>query len=928
MSIAGIAKPAGKCREGLRPPATLATLLLVLVVFAVFGGLAYFSVTLATLEGRVAAVWLPNAVLLALILRRRVRSDWLLLAASFAANIVADRLAGDDMTRAIWLSLANTIEIAVVWKGFAHFISDAPDMSKFKHFTWFSAIALVASSASALVAIPLLKPTDWAAAVDLTTSWLAVDALSLILLTPTLLILADGWQNRHRPSKEEVLNWLGVLTIGTALTLYVFLQNTYPYLFIVVSVVMLNTFRLGATGTGISILKIYVIGSVATYYGNGPINLVSYGMAEKLLTLQFFLAVTFWMTLPVAAMLKRAKSAEAERSTVEARFRQLVDVAPVGIFRTDPQGLLIEVNPAWRKIAQLAEDAWRDGRWVSAIHPDDFARVANKWSDAIRERAAFHEEARFGGRNRPVRWVTARATPEYDEQKCLIGFVGTISDTTERKAAETELLKARERAEHAVEAKSAFLANMSHEIRTPMNGMLGFTELLLADDLTDSQRRSVEMIAESGRAMMRLLNDILDISKIEAGMMTVASEPLDVRERLDSITSLMHPIAASKGLELALTVASAVPHHVLGDPLRLRQILLNLVANALKFTERGSVAVDVDIGRADMGDTLEVKVRDTGIGISREALEAVFDKFTQGDTSIARTHGGTGLGLAISANLAMLLGGSLSAESTVGVGSVFRLSLPLKAVEVAPRTELAAVADGAAVALCGPRVLIAEDHEINQHLIMAMAARVGLDADLARDGAEAIAMVAAAEADGKPYGLVLMDMQMPVVDGLEATRRLRQSGYDPQRLPIIALTANAYPEDIAACLAAGMQAHLSKPVRMRQLSSLIAIHAQEAAIPPDESTLLYTGSLAQRYEHHKHEVLAQVRRLRQTSDLPATELAQLLVRLHQLAGTARQFAEIDVGHAAGELERALRDGGPKRFSAVMACEGDKLLRAA
>ena len=928
MSTTGIAKPAAESCNGLRPPATFATLLLVLVVFAGFGGLAYFSVTLATVEGRVAAVWLPNAVLLALLLRRQTRSDWILLAAGLAGNIVADHIAGDDMTRAIWLSLANTVEIAIAWIAFTQFTSGFPDMTKLAHFARFCAIALVAPVFSAVIALPLLRPTDWAATVSLATSWLAVDTLSLILLTPTLLMLADAWQARRRPDKGEILNALGALTIGTALTLYVFLQNTYPYLFMVVAVVMLNTFRLGATGTAISILKIYVIGSVATFYGDGPINLVSYGMAEKLLTLQFFLAVSFGMGLPVAAMLKRAQCAETERGAFEARFRQLVEVAPVGIFRTDAKGKLVEVNPAWLKIAELSDDAWTDNRWASIIHPDEVARIAKNWAQAVSERTIFHEETRFGGRDGPVRWVTVTATPEYDPNGRLISFVGTVSDITGRKLAEMELLEARERAERAVEVKSAFLANMSHEIRTPMNGMLGFAELLLADDLSDSQRRSVEMIAESGRAMMRLLNDILDISKIEAGMMTVASEPLNLRERLDSITSLMHPIASSKGLELSLTLAPAVPEHVLGDSLRVRQILLNLVANALKFTERGSVAVDVDIGRSDIGETLEFMVRDTGIGISSEALGAVFDKFTQADTSTARTYGGTGLGLAISANLAQLMGGALSAESTVGVGSVFRLSLPLKAVEIAPRTELPYLADGAAVGLSGPRVLIAEDHEINQHLIMAMASRVGLDADLARDGAEAIAMVAAAEAEGKPYGLVLMDMQMPVVDGLEATRRLRQSGYDAKQLPIIALTANAYPEDIAACLKAGMQAHLSKPVRLRQLSDLVAIYAQENPGKPDEATLLYTGSLAKRYENHKREILAQVRRLRQKNNVPAREFSQLLVQLHQLAGTARQFAEIDVGLAAGELERALRDGGPGQFSTVMACEGIRLLRAA
>lgn len=274
MSTTGIAEPVAQSRAGLRPPATFATFLRGLVVFAGFGALAYISVGLAQLEGRIAAVWLPNAVLLALLLHRRMRSDWILLAAGMAGNIVAYHLAGDELTRAIGLSLAHTIEIAVAWKAFAHFTPNAPDMSKFGHFARFCAVALGAPAFSAAVAMQFLEPTDWGAALHLAINWLAVDALSLILLTPTLLILEDAWQARRRPTKAEVLNWLGVLTIGTAVTLYVFLQNTYPYLFVVVAVVMLNTFRLGATGTAISVLKISVIGSVAIYFGLGPLNLI------------------------------------------------------------------------------------------------------------------------------------------------------------------------------------------------------------------------------------------------------------------------------------------------------------------------------------------------------------------------------------------------------------------------------------------------------------------------------------------------------------------------------------------------------------------------------------------------------------------------------------------------------------------------------
>ena len=927
MPTAGTANSAERSHNALCPPATFATLLLMLGVMAVFGGLAYFSASLARVEGRVAAVWLPNAVLLALLLRRRMRSDWILIMGGLVGNIVANRLVGDNMAHAIVLSLANAIEIAVAWMVFARFTSRSPDMTDFGHLSLFCAIALVAPVFSAVVATPVLHSGDWGSSLHLAASWLMVDALSLILLTPTLLILTDSWQARYRPSREEVLNWLGVLVIGTAVTLLVFTQDTYPFLFMVVAVVLLYASRLGATGTAIAILKVCAIASIATYYDYGPVSLVG-GTAQKLVTLQIFLAVSFGMGLPVAAALKGARRAEAERSASEARFRQLFDAAPVGIFRTDTFGRITEVNPTWRELTDLSDVEWKGDRWTGALHPADRERVFGHWREMAEARSDYHDEFRFISDTGSIRWVGASAKPEIDETGSVTGYVGMLVDTTGRKLAETDLLEARERAERAVEAKSAFLANMSHEIRTPMNGMLGFAELLLVDDLSAGQRRSVEMIAESGRAMMRLLNDILDISKIEAGMMSVASEPLDIRHRLKSVTQLMHPIAVAKGLELSLTVASAVPQYVIGDPLRVRQIMLNLVANAIKFTERGSVAVTVEIDRSNAGETLEFTVRDTGIGIAQEELAAVFEKFTQADTTTARTYGGTGLGLAISTNLAKLMGGALSAESSVGVGSVFRLSLPLQTAQSVPRARRSELPDGVSVTSGGPRILIAEDHDINQELIMAMAARVGLDADLARDGAEAIAMVAAAVAAGRPYGLVLMDMQMPKIDGLEATRRLRQSGYDPQQLPIIALTANAYPEDVAACLEAGMQAHLSKPVRLRQLSNLVAIYAEGIPGIQDDATGPDTASLAVRYEQRKHETLAQVRRFRQKRDLPETELNQLLDQLHKLAGTAGQFAESEIGVAAGELERALRSGGPERFSTVMACEGDKLLRAA
>ena len=487
MSSTGIANPAEKSPNALCPPATFATLLLLLGVMAVFGGLAYFSASLARVEGRVAAVWLPNAVLLALLLRRRMRSDWILIMGGLVGNIVANRLVGDNMAHAIVLSLANAIEIAVAWMVFARFTSRSPDMTDFGHLSLFCAIALVAPVFSAVVATPVLHSGDWGSSLHLAASWLMVDALSLILLTPTLLILTDSWQARYRPSREEVLNWLGVLGIGTVVTLLVFTQDTYPFLFMVVAVVLLYAFRLGATGTAIAILSIGAIASIATYYGDGPIYLAGGGVAQKLLTLQTFLAVSLGLGLPVAAMLKRARRAEAERSASEARFRYLVDAAPVGIFRTDAVGRITEVNPAWRELTGLSDVEWKGDRWTGTLHPADRERVFGHWRKMAEARSDYLDEFRFVSATQAIRWVSVSARPELDETGSVTGHIGMLVDTTGHKLAETELLEARERAERAVEAKSAVLANMSHEIRTPMNGMLGFAELLLADDLSAGQ---------------------------------------------------------------------------------------------------------------------------------------------------------------------------------------------------------------------------------------------------------------------------------------------------------------------------------------------------------------------------------------------------------------------------------------------------------
>ena len=546
-----------------------------------------------------------------------------------------------------------------------------------------------------------------------------------------------------------------------------------------------------------------------------------------------------------ADMLLDQFAAEAERErqrqldaliiTSRDRYRSVIDSLSEVIFQVSMDGRWRFLNRAYTNLTGEDFRTALGRRALRRVVPADRRKLL-ELVDPLREGtapAAAHE-FRYRTSEGRVRWFGMTAFVVQEDVAGTPVITGTLADVTERRETEAVLQTAREAAERANQARAAFLATVSHEIRTPINGVIGMTGLLLDTRLTPEQSRYVDTLRVSAEHLLQVINDILDYSKIDAGKLEFERLPVDLAELADSVLAITAPRAAAKGIEIGANLPEPVPATLCGDPGRLRQILLNLVGNAVKFTEAGQVAIDMKV--ADLSSStasLTVTVADTGIGIRPEAVKTLFTEFSQVDSSVSRRFGGTGLGLAICKRLLDGMGGTIDVESTPGLGSRFRFTVPLdKDAKLGrPVAETGAPPPGGGFALAG-RVLVAEDNPANQLIVTAMLAKFGLRVDVVSNGVEALEALRSV-----PYDLVLMDMQMPEMDGIEATVAIRKLPGRTGAVPIVGVTANAFREDQERCLAAGMQDIVTKPFRWSDLVKRMAPHLPPPAPPPAEDPL-------------------------------------------------------------------------------------------
>jgi two-component system, sensor histidine kinase and response regulator len=531
------------------------------------------------------------------------------------------------------------------------------------------------------------------------------------------------------------------------------------------------------------------------------------------------------------------KSSDTQNES-EDRFRLISETLPVGIFETDAKSECLYTNTSWQEIFGVSLIESLMGDWRTYLHPDDRDSVSEQWAQTLTNLKAFSRDCRIITPKGDERWIHLRSSPVFSDTGTR--YTGTAVDITDRKRTEVELKKAKEAAEAGSIAKSEFLANMSHEIRTPMNGVIGMTNLLMDTDLNVEQRQFTETIQKSADSLMTVINDILDFSKIEAGKLELEFIDFDLRVTLEEVSELMSLKAYEKGLEFASIVHHEVPSLLCGDPGRLRQILINLMGNAIKFTDSGEVTLKAIVEEEDDHRVvIRFSVSDTGIGISEESMDRLFKSFSQVDGSTSRNYGGTGLGLAISKQLTELMEGRIGVDSKEGQGSTFWFTV---ALEKQP--------DGCETLMISEdirkkRILFVDDNAINRQVYREQLKSWGCRYGEASSGTQAIDELRRAQKMRDPFEIAIIDMQMPDMDGEELGRSIKQDT-ELADTTLIMVSSMGARGDVARLKKIGFGAYLTKPIKQSQLYDCLATTAKiwKEKKPPRDATIVTRHSLA------------------------------------------------------------------------------------
>jgi ammonium transporter, Amt family len=528
----------------------------------------------------------------------------------------------------------------------------------------------------------------------------------------------------------------------------------------------------------------------------------------------------------------------------DARLRNIVENALEIIFTLTPDGMISYASPRWTQLIGHQSSDLLGRSFVSFLHPSDRAGFQSYFAaETAGDGQSRRIEFRIQNSNGSWRWYSTTLSTLNDSQGAPTEYVGIAEDITDRRQTEEELRKAKEAAEAATLAKTMFLTNISHEIRTPMTAILGFAEMLLESIERPQDIVAANTIKRNGEYLLRIINDILDLSTIESGHFLPEQVKCSPRELIEDVLSMMKVRADAKGLPLLAEFDGPIPQTIRTDPIRLRQILINLIGNAIKFTEEGHICIQMRFIQSEQNKhLLECKIIDTGIGMSEDQIGRLFEPFTQGDTTTSRKYVGMGLGLALSKRLAGMLGGDITFSSAKGKGSTFVLTLGTGSLEGVRMLQTSDMHEGQPSSLAGlapptlpqlsGRILLVEDGLDNQRLLALILRKAGAKVTIVNNGKEALEKVIAEKkknlAEGlqiSPFDVILMDMQMPEMDGYEATWRLREMGYTS---PIIALTAHAMSHDREKCLGAGCDEYLTKPIDRDALFSTVTRYMSDA----------------------------------------------------------------------------------------------------